>query len=379
MQMIEVSRLKAHPKNNYFFDDMSGENWDAFLESVKTSGVIEPVIATQDMVIVSGHQRVRACKALGVKDVLTDIRTYGSDDEVLKQLIETNIRQRGVGNTNAIKLGRCIKELERIYGIKSGNNQFSNRDGNNFQAKTQSDLASELGISQRQLSNYKKLTELIPELQDLVETGYVSPTIATAIARQMNEEEQAELVEALPVAKKVTQKEIDAIRQELARAKQDAFEAKTEKSRLTTELADKNAKIRVLESRKPETKIVEKRVEVMPKDYEENLRLVKDLQAHNNSLFEENRRAKEQVSEANRRVRELEERSGKNTVEKDAIDDMKYFSTAVYNFISTYGGKVWALDQWGDIPQPVKTNFIKAVDILDAFSQQMKTNIGEFR
>lgn len=377
MQMIEVSQLKAHPKNNYFFDDMSGENWDAFLESVKTSGVIEPVIATQDMVIVSGHQRVRACKALGVKDVLTDIRTYGSDDEVLKQLIETNIRQRGVGNTNAIKLGRCIKELERIYGIKNGGDRKS--ELNNSTLKTESDLAAELGVSRYTLQNYKKLTELIPEVQDLVETGYVSPTIATAIARQMSEEEQAKFVEALPVAKKVTQKEIDAIRQELARAKQDAFEAKTEKSRLTTELADKNAKIRVLESRKPETKIVEKRVEVMPKDYEENLRLVKDLQAHNNSLFEENRKAKEQVSEANRRVRELEERSGKNTVEKDAIDDMKYFSTAVYNFISTYGGKVWALDQWGDIPQQVKTNFIKAVDILDAFSQQMKTNIGEFR
>lgn len=35
-------------------------------------------------------------------------------------LIDTNIRQRGIGNPNPIKLGRYIKELERIYGIKEG-------------------------------------------------------------------------------------------------------------------------------------------------------------------------------------------------------------------------------------------------------------------
>lgn len=379
MQMIEVGKLKPHSKNNYFFDDMSGENWDAFLESVKTSGVIEPVIATQDMVIVSGHQRVRACKALNIKEVLTDIRTYESDDEVLKQLIETNIRQRGVGNTNAIKLGRCIKELERIYGIRDGSAGKRSLDGNNFHPKSQADIAEELGISQRQLSNYKKLTELIPEVQDLVETGYVSPTIATAIARQMDEDEQAELVKALPAAKKVTQKEVDAVRQELARAKQDAFDARSEKSRLTAELADKNAKIRVLESRKPETKVVEKRVEVIPKDYEEKSRLVNSLSAQNKLLNDDKKRAVEEAQEANRRLKELEARSGEKSLTKEATDDMGYFATAVYNFISTYGGKVWTMDRWDDIPQSVKANFIKAVDILDAFAQQMKTNIGDYR
>lgn len=35
-----------------------------------------------------------------------------------EDLIETNIRQRGIGNPNPVKLGRCIKELERIYGIE---------------------------------------------------------------------------------------------------------------------------------------------------------------------------------------------------------------------------------------------------------------------
>jgi hypothetical protein len=75
---------------------------------------------TQDMVIVSGHQRVRAAKELNMSTIMVDIRKYENDDKVLKDLIETNIRQRGIGNPNPIKLGRCIKELERIYGVRDG-------------------------------------------------------------------------------------------------------------------------------------------------------------------------------------------------------------------------------------------------------------------
>ena len=39
-------------------------------------------------------------------------------------LIKTNIRQRGNGNPNPIKLGRCIKELERLYEIEHGSNRY---------------------------------------------------------------------------------------------------------------------------------------------------------------------------------------------------------------------------------------------------------------
>lgn len=43
---------------------MTGDAWEAFKESIKTSGIIEPIVVTKDMIIVSGHQRVRAAKNL---------------------------------------------------------------------------------------------------------------------------------------------------------------------------------------------------------------------------------------------------------------------------------------------------------------------------
>lgn len=60
-------------------------------------------------------------------------------DVVLKKLIETNIRQRGIGNTNQRKMGLCIKELDRIYGIREGSagKVSANLESNNFTPKTE--------------------------------------------------------------------------------------------------------------------------------------------------------------------------------------------------------------------------------------------------
>ena len=69
-----------------------------------------------------------------------------------------------------MKLGRCIAELERIYGIKNGGDRKS--DTHNEQLMTQEDLAKQLEMSRAQMNRYKSLTELIPELQDAVMSGH---------------------------------------------------------------------------------------------------------------------------------------------------------------------------------------------------------------
>mgnify|MGYP001019719923 CR=1 FL=1 len=173
MQMIEVSKLIPHQRNNEFFDDIQGDNWMEFKKSIETSGVIEPIIITQDYIIVSGHQRVRACKELNISEVPCEVKIYESEQQVIKDLLETNLRQRGIGNTNAIKLGRCIIELEKIYEIKNGNHKIKDQDnlnpktqkGNNQNSKsnnlTSEDLYESIGVSKQLASNYTKLLKLI--------------------------------------------------------------------------------------------------------------------------------------------------------------------------------------------------------------------------
>lgn len=207
MQQINIDELKPHPRNNEFFDDMTGEKWKEFIESIKSRGVIEPIVITPDRIIVSGHQRVRACKELGIKTVMCDVHTYNNEDEILQDLLETNIRQRGEIGGSAKKVGLVIKELERIYGIRNGSYGRRRLEPNNS-ALNQYSLAKDMGISVDTLQNYKKLTEMIPELEELVDTGIVTPTTALAIMRNLSEEEQLKMISSLDATKKITQKQV---------------------------------------------------------------------------------------------------------------------------------------------------------------------------
>lgn len=219
MQQININELKPHPRNNEFFDDINGEKWDELLDSIRKRikdgkrGNIEPIIITQDKIIVSGHQRVRAFKELSIPTIEAEIRIYNSDDEVLLDLLESNIRRRGEIGGSAKKVGKRIKELERLYGIQHGGdhgNQYTEAKPNNSDLpKSQSDLAAQMGISVDTLQNYKLLAEMIPELSDLVDTGVVTKTTALAIMRNLSDEEQKELIQSLPTDKKYTQKQMD--------------------------------------------------------------------------------------------------------------------------------------------------------------------------
>lgn len=207
MQQFNVDELKPHPRNNEFFDDMTGEKWEEFLESIRTRGVVEPIVITPDKVIVSGHQRVRACKELGIRTVMCDVHTYDNEDQILQDLIETNIRQRGTIGGSAKKEGRRIQELERLYGISVGNNQYSSLP--KVSVSSQGDLAKSLDVSVDTLQNYKLLTEMIPELEELVDTGIVSVTTAIAIIKTMSPEQQLEMFSQMDVTKRITRRAVE--------------------------------------------------------------------------------------------------------------------------------------------------------------------------
>lgn len=240
MQQMKISELIPHPRNNEFFDDITGEKWKEFVESIKSRGVIEPIVITQDNVIVSGHQRVRACKELGIHTVLCDVHTYNSEDEVLQDLLETNIRQRGNVGGSEKKIGLRIKELERLYGIEHGGNHGNQyveaKPNNSVLAKTQADLAEKLGYSVDTLQNYKKLTEMIPELEELLDAGKVTPTVALAIMKEMSPEEQEAFIASLDTTKKITGKTVKSYKEKMAKLE-------SEKNSLIEDLQRRNQRL----------------------------------------------------------------------------------------------------------------------------------------
>ena len=62
---------------------------------------------------------------MGIEEAICNVRIYNNEDEILQDLLETNIRQRGDVGGSAKKVGKRIKELERLYGVRSGSSNVS--------------------------------------------------------------------------------------------------------------------------------------------------------------------------------------------------------------------------------------------------------------
>lgn len=91
------------------------------------------------------------------------MKSDDDEDEILQDLLETNIRQRGDVGGSAKKVGLRIKEIERIYGIRDGSNNPHGINVGEKNSFTQSDIAQKLGFDVRTLQNYKLLADMIPD------------------------------------------------------------------------------------------------------------------------------------------------------------------------------------------------------------------------
>lgn len=203
---LSLSALKPHPRNEEFFSNAEGEDYNRLKESIAELGILTPLRVSSDMVIISGHQRYRAAKELEIKNVPVIIDESLSDEDAkLQQLIAANF---GRMKNDPVKQGRWIKEYERLRGVKRGNNQHMSF-GNNFRP-SQEDIAAELGVDTRTLRNLKSLNTLLPELQDIISEGRINATTGFKILARLSEDEQQQLLEALPATEKFTQKQIEA-------------------------------------------------------------------------------------------------------------------------------------------------------------------------
>lgn len=97
-----------------------------------------------------------------------------------------SIRQRVLGNTNPVKLGRCFIFLNKYYGFErggNGSNQYEQKAklltiANPNIPSNQIELADSYNITRQTMNNYMRMASMIPELEDLVDTGILAPITA---------------------------------------------------------------------------------------------------------------------------------------------------------------------------------------------------------
>ncbi len=347
MQQFNINELKPHPRNNEFFDDISGEKWEELLESIRKRikdnkrGNIEPIIITQDKVIVSGHQRVRAFKELKIPTIEAEIRIYKSEDDVLLDLLESNIRRRGEIGGSAKKVGKRIKELERLYGIQNGGdrgNQYKVAEPNNSAlAKSQSDLATQMGISVDTLQNYKMLADMIPELDELVTTGIVTKTTALAIMRNLSEDEQVELISSMDTTKKITKNEVQKYINEIKQLKENP---------------------------------------PIPSDYESTKRELQDYKKDYKNLMTQFDEKVSELQSLRKQIENMKITEPTEQYNKKLKDSTIFFCSKVADFIEKTGGYVWLTDHLNELPDYEKKSYISAVNAVYSWADTLLNNIN---
>lgn len=309
VQSLALAALKLHPRNEEFFSNAEGEDFKRLKESIQEQGILTPLRVSSDMVIVSGHQRYRAAKELGMVTVPVIVdETLLDEDEKLAQLIASNF---GRMKNDPVKQGRWIKEYERLRGVKVGR---PDKFGNNSRV-SQEDIAKELGVDLTTLRNLKRLDTLLPELQEIISEGRINATTGFKLIARLSEEEQQKLLEVLPAAKSFTQKQVQAYVDQINGYETQIDKLTKEKDEMTKEAAEATKAVK--SSTDSETYLAMKHD--MEKAQEEKRQIYEEYNALKNRVRDANRKTTEEMSQLRKKLAMAEERANRvpNVVERE--------------------------------------------------------------
>uniref|UniRef100_N2A5M4 ParB-like N-terminal domain-containing protein n=1 Tax=Eubacterium plexicaudatum ASF492 TaxID=1235802 RepID=N2A5M4_9FIRM len=213
-QQINIGVLKPHPKNNEFFDDLDGEEFECLKNSIRDEKIYTDILVSPDMTIISGHQRVRAAKELGMTLVPIKIDDDLQDEKSkLRALISNNFGRR---KNNPAKDRKALATYVELKGYKHGEMENGRKKTCQNGTSTLDEIAKELNMSKRNLQRALRIERnLTDSMKELLDTGEITKTFASDTIASLTEEQQEELISKLDVTKKYTQKQIEKYIEEI--------------------------------------------------------------------------------------------------------------------------------------------------------------------
>ena len=196
---IEITIDRIRSFQNHPFKVLDDEKMADLVESIKANGVLTPVVVRGNdgdgYEMISGHRRLHASRLAGLKKIPAFVREL-SDDEATIVMVDSNIqREELLPSEKAFALKMKLEAMKRKAGrpakdsreLNSSQNESNLGDGNNSSQngrnlETAENIGAELGMSRNQVYRYIRLTELIPELLDLVDKKRLQFTCAVDIS-----------------------------------------------------------------------------------------------------------------------------------------------------------------------------------------------------
>ena len=191
VQEIPLSEL--HPFKNHPFRVVDDEAMQRTVESVAQFGVLAPALARPrpegGYELVAGHRRMRASELAGLETMPVIVRQM-DDDTATIAMVDSNLqRDTLLPSERAFAYKMKMEAMARRAGRPSKEN--SGQVGRDFQGKESREIiAEQTGESARQVQRFINLTNLIPELLDMVDRKEIAFNPAVELSFLKKEEQQ---------------------------------------------------------------------------------------------------------------------------------------------------------------------------------------------
>lgn len=176
---IEISKI--HSFTSHPFKVLDDQNMSDLIESIKNNGVLTPVLIRPDgndeYEMVSGHRRMHAASLAGLSRIPAIIREMTDDDAVIA-MVDANIqREELLPSEKAFAYKMKLEAMKR-----QGSRSDLTLSQNETRLRSDEELSKQVGESRAQIQRYIRLTELIPELLEMVDKKRLNFTIAVEIS-----------------------------------------------------------------------------------------------------------------------------------------------------------------------------------------------------
>ena len=190
--MTNISINKLHEFKDHPYKVLDNDEMNSLIESVQEHGVMSPLIVrplegtTDQYEIISGHRRFRAAQKAGLSEVPAFIRPV-SRDEAAIMLVDSNLHREHILPSEKAFAYKMKYEALRHQGTSC---QVGTK------SRTDEIIAENADDSARQIQRYIRLTNLIPELLDLMDEGKIAFSVGVELS-YLSPEIQQELYEII--------------------------------------------------------------------------------------------------------------------------------------------------------------------------------------
>ena len=200
-QRTEMPLSDLHPFEGHPFKVLDDELMGQTVESIKQIGVVSPLIVRPDpeggFEILSGHRRLHAAQLAGLETVPVIVNEM-DDDAAIIFMVDSNLQRENIlPSERAFSYKMKLEAMKHQAGRPSKEND--SQLGNNFGKLSSEEMAEELGTSKNQIFRYIRLTNLIPEILDMVDERKIAFNPAVELS-YLKPSEQKEFLEAMDYA-----------------------------------------------------------------------------------------------------------------------------------------------------------------------------------